>query len=798
VSRSQYGNVVLIQFAFDARFFSHNTITLSPVIYMLLFWHNRRRYSDTFCQVIGVCGQEPQVLGVYPSYPPSILTTQLYKRGQIGVLKGINMTATKTRALELLRGSLGKPEANFHEHQWEAISTLVEKRSRLLVVQRTGWGKSAVYFIATKLMREQGYGPAIIISPLLALMRNQIESAAGYGVRLGSINSSNTDEQNDLTRDSVVAGNLDAIIISPEQLSKPSFNEEVLVPISDRVGLFVIDEAHCISDWGHDFRPDYKRIVNILPFLPVNMPILATTATANQRVMSDVCIQLGDDVQVFRGELTRESLHLQAIDFPKRSHRLAWLAETLPKLEGTGIIYATTKRDAQQVAEWLINQGINAHAYHAGEFPGMSKAQSAARRVELEEALLNDQVKALVATSALGMGYDKSDLAFVIHYQSPGSVVSYYQQVGRSGRQIPKAYGILLSGREDDDIQRYFIGQAFPRESLVNGILDVLEDSDDGLKTAEVIQRVNGRKKKIEAALKYLTAESPAPLMVASQSPIVYARTTNAYQLPHEAIARLSQVKETEWETMQVYADHDGCLMQFLSNELDDPHASPCGKCANCNPEESVSEAISHEMGQAAADFLENVLIEIEPRKQVTCSDFPVYQFPRRLADGGLLHEPGRALSRWGEAGWGEIAKAGKEAGAFDPRLAVASAKLIVRRWDLDPVPSWLTFVPSQRNQSLVANFAQQLADQLGIPCVDVVKKIRGNQQQKRMENSNFQCTNLDGVFAIEPDIPNAPVLLVDDAFDSQWTFTVIAALLLRAGSGPVFPFAIMDTSTGH
>ncbi|RLA52304.1 MAG: ATP-dependent DNA helicase RecG [Gammaproteobacteria bacterium] len=706
------------------------------------------------------------------------------------------MNATESRALELLRTSLGKSDATFHEHQWESISTLVEKRSRLLVVQRTGWGKSAVYFIATKLMREQGYGPTIIISPLLALMRNQIESAAGYGVRLGTINSSNTDEQNGQTRDSVVAGELDAIIISPEQLAKPSFNEEVLLPISDRIGLFVIDEAHCISDWGHDFRPDYKRIVNILPFLPVNMPVLATTATANQRVMNDVCNQLGDDIQVFRGELTRESLHLQAIDFPKRSHRLAWLAEILPQLEGTGIIYATTKRDAQQVAEWLTNQGINVYPYHAGEFPGMSRAQSSARRLELEEALLNDQVKALVATSALGMGYDKSDLAFVIHYQSPGSVVSYYQQVGRAGRQIPKAYGILLSGSEDDDIQRYFIRQAFPREALVNGILEVLEASEDGLKTAEVIQRVNGTNKKIDAALKYLTAESPAPVMVAQQSPIIYARTTNAYQLPHEAITRLSQIKEAEWETMQAYVHHDGCLMQFLSNELDDPHASPCGKCANCNPEESVAEAISHEMGQAAADFLENVLIEIEPRKQVTCSDFPVYQFPRRLAAEGLLHEPGRALSRWGEAGWGEIAKAGKEAGAFDPRLAIASAKLIRKRWHPDPVPGWVTFVPSQRNQDLVANFAQQLADQLGIPCIDTVKKVRNNRQQKFMENTNFRCANLDGVFAIEPDISDAPVLLVDDAFDSRWTFTVIAALLLRAGSGSVFPFAIMDTST--
>lgn len=705
------------------------------------------------------------------------------------------MNATESRALELLRESLVNPEANFHEHQWEAISTLVEQRSRLLVVQRTGWGKSAVYFIATKLMREQGYGPTIIISPLLALMRNQIESAAGYGVRLGTINSSNTDEQNDHTRDSVVAGELDAIIISPEQLSKPSFNDEILQPIADRIGLFVIDEAHCISDWGHDFRPDYKRIVNILPFLPVNMPVLATTATANQRVMNDVCHQLGDDIQVFRGELTRESLHLQTMDFPKRSHRLAWLAETLPKLEGTGIIYAATTRDAEQVAAWLQAQGIDAHAYY-GSFKGMSSAESTARRMQLEEALLENRVKALVATSALGMGYDKHDLAFVIHYQSPGSVVSYYQQVGRAGRGIPKALGILMSGNEDDDIQQYFIQQAFPKEQLVEDILARLESSDEGMTKPQLLRSVNGADKKVEAALKFLTAESPAPVIVAQQRPIKYARTPTAYQLPHEAIARLSEIKAAEWGVMQTYVHHGGCLMQFLSSELDDPNAAPCGKCANCDPGSSISETFSHEMGLAAAEFLENVFIEIEPRKRLDPADFPTDGFPRMLASEDLLCETGRALCQWGEAGWGEIAKAGKEAGSFDPRLADASAKLITLRWHPDPFPAWVTYVPSHRHPELVANFALQLAAKLGIPCVEAVKKVRNNQQQKFMQNTQFRCNNLDGVFEIENLHSDEPVLLIDDAVDSKWTFAVIGALLRRAGSGPVYPFAVMSTAT--
>lgn len=705
------------------------------------------------------------------------------------------MTATKNRALELLRSCLNNPEATFHEHQWEAISTLVEKRSRLLVVQRTGWGKSAVYFIATKLMIEQGYGPTIIISPLLALMRNQIESAAGYGVRLGAINSSNTNEQNDHTRDSIVAGELDAIIISPEQLSKPKFNEEVLLPIADRIGLFVIDEAHCISDWGHDFRPDYKRIVNLLPLLPVNMPVLATTATANDRVMDDICHQLGDNIQVFRGELTRESLHLQTINFPKRSHRLAWLAEILPKLEGTGIIYVSTTRDAEQVSSWLQTKHIDAPAYY-GSFKGMSSAESTERRMLLEKALLDNRVKALVATSALGMGYDKHDLAFVIHYQSPGSAVGYYQQVGRAGRGIPMARGILLSGKEDDDIQQYFIQQAFPKETLVKEILATLESSVDGMTTPEVLRCVNGTFKKVTAALKFLSAESPAPVVVEKQRPIKYARTPTPYQLPHETIASLSAIKAAEWKVMQTYVHHNGCLMEFLSKQLNDRNATPCGKCANCAPEDAVAETFSHEIGLAAAEFLENLYIPIEPRKQVDSANFPVDRFPRNLSSQGLICETGRALCRWGEAGWGEIAKAGKASRSFDPRLVDASAKLIRMRWAPEPFPTWLTYVPSHRHPKLVSNFAQQLAAKLGIPCVEAVKKVRNNQQQKSMQNTQFRCNNLDGVFNIETLHSDEPVLLIDDAVDSKWTFAVIGALLRGAGSGPVYPFAVMSTAT--
>lgn len=698
----------------------------------------------------------------------------------------------KDQAVALLRKSLGNKEANFHEDQWESISTLVENRGRLLVVQRTGWGKSAVYFIATQLLRKQGCGPTIIISPLLALMRNQINSAAKYGVKLGTINSSNTDVENNQTIENIQNKNLDAIIISPEQLSKSSFNDDVLLPMANQVGLFVIDEAHCISDWGHDFRPDYKRIVNILPFLPKNMPVLATTATANQRVVDDVCVQLGDNIQVYRGKLTRESLHLQNISFPKRSQRLAWLADTLPQFEGTGIIYTATTRDADQVSEWLKSRGISVESYH-----GNVKSN---RRLELEDRLLKNRLKALVATSALGMGYDKPDLSFVIHYQSPGSVVSYYQQVGRAGRAIPKAYGILLSGNEDNDIQQYFIQQAFPQEQLVQDILAVLEISDNGLSKNEIQARVNGRFNKIEAALKFLSAESPAPILISQQQPIKYSRTIIDYQLPHEAIARLSKIKEHEWSVMQEYLHHGECLMQFLSHQLDDNSSESCEKCINCNKSESLPTGYSHETGLAAAEFVGNISIIIEPKKRAgngraqAVSRFPVYQFPFNLVN--LQHEPGKALSRWAEAGWGEIAMHGKRNGHFDDRLVDASAELILHRWQPEPSPKWVTYVPSKRHPDLVPDFAVKLADKLGLPCINAVNIIKDNEPQKQMENSDFRCQNLDGVFKIASELPEGPLFLIDDVFDSGTTFMVISALLRSAGSGLIFPFAIMSTST--
>jgi len=522
------------------------------------------------------------------------------------------------RALELLRQGVGDQNADFHTDQWEAIDTIVNDRKRLICVQRTGWGKSSVYFISTKLMREQEHGPTIIISPLLALMRNQIESAAKYGVTLGSVNSSQSPEENSLNKQHLLEGRLDALIIAPEQLANDEFVSDIIIPSNP--GLFVVDEAHCISDWGHDFRPDYRRISRVLLNI-ADTPVLATTATATERVVEDVVEQLsveGQDIYLLRGQLTRDSIHLQNIHLPKRSQRLAWLTHIIPQINGTGIVYATTISDAFLVAAWLRSCGISAEGY-AGSIPGLNKADSAVKREQLEQALLNNQLKVLVSTSALGMGFDKGDLSFVIHYQSAGSVVSYYQQVGRAGRSIEKAYGVLLSGDEDHEIQSYFIREAFPKEELVNDLLIILDSDDcDGLKKNQLEGLLNHAPNKIESAIKFLLAEFPPPIVkVIENRATVFQRTVSEYNLPVEMINRLSQRKVGEWQEVQAYMKEESCLMQVLAKALDDELATPCGKCANCDPENAFMMSYPQELGQKAVEFLGNTMIVIEPKKQV-------------------------------------------------------------------------------------------------------------------------------------------------------------------------------------
>lgn len=688
-------------------------------------------------------------------------------------------TELRYRALLLLHEALNNPRADFRDGQWDAIADLIQNQSRLLVVQRTGWGKSLVYFLATRLLRDAGAGPTLLISPLLALMRNQIAAAKRIGVKAATINSSNTEEWESI-KDQLLAERVDVLIISPERLANDKFRETVLLPISQRIGLFVVDEAHCISDWGHDFRPDYRRIVRVLQALPQNIPVLATTATANNRVVDDIVAQLGANLRLSRGSLIRKSLQLQNIKLPNPAARMAWLSEHLPNLPGSGIIYTLTINDAERVAAWLKTQGINAKAYHG--------KLSAEERLTLEDQLLNNEIKALVSTTALGMGFDKPDLGFVIHYQRPGSVVHYYQQVGRAGRSVEQAYGILLSGDEDDEITNYFIRTAFPAEAHTQEVLNALHQADDGFSIPQLEQQLNLSKGQIDKVLKLLSLDSPAP--VTKQGSKWYATPIN-YQPDNEKIEQLMQIRRSEQAQMQEYMESQQCLMAFLAEALDDPNPTPCGKCAVCLGRPLLPETCSLERVNQAIQHLRRSDQLIEPRKK-----WPDYV---QLSNGWkgkirkeLQAENGKALALWGDAGWGELVKKGKyQKNHFDDVL-VEGAFEMIQRWQPQPFPTWVTCVPSLNRPELVPNFAQRLAEKLGLPFKPVVRKARQNQQQKEMSNSYQQAHNLDGVFEVDTwQGMKGAVFLIDDMVDSRWTFTVIAALLRRAGSGEVFPLAL-------
>ena len=694
---------------------------------------------------------------------------------------------TKDEGLQLLRTSINNPTANFHKDQWEAIDALVNHRKKMLVVERTGWGKSSVYFIATRALRDKGFGVTVIISPLLALMRNQIVSAERLGIKAVTINSSNTQDWQLLSQ-RILNNEIDVLLISPERLANENFMNSLLTPISATIGLFVVDEAHCISDWGHDFRPDYQRITRILQQMPPNIPVLATTATANDRVVADIEKQIGG-IETIRGTLIRDSLVLQNIKLSDQASRLAWIVEHINSIEGTGIIYTSTIRDTELLAEWLNHNNISALAYH-GSVTHQEFEDSNSYRQFLEEQLMNNKIKALVATTALGMGYDKPDLGFVIHYQLPASIVAYYQQVGRAGRAISKARGVLLSGHEDADIQAYFINSAFPSEEHIFQVLNILEKSN-GLSLREIEEEINLRYGQIEKVLKYLAIQSPSPVF---KERTKWYRTVNHYQMDKEKIAFLTNQRYEEFAEVEKYMKSKDCLMSYLRKVLNDSNIEDCGKCANCNPSDIISHSFSNDLGIKASKFLKHHAIPIKTKKQFAKDAFPQYGFATKIPIE-LQHKEGIVLSKWMDAGWGKVVADNKHNNHFNDELVDAVVDMI-KEWNPTPKPTWVTAIPSLKHTDLVPTFAKRVAKKLNIPYRESIKKVKHNQAQKMMQNRFYQCHNLDGAFEIE-NILNEPLLLIDDIVDSGWTFTVASALLRRKGTGEVFPVALTSTANG-
>jgi ATP-dependent DNA helicase RecQ len=698
---------------------------------------------------------------------------------------GMEMTADRVVSEQVLRRLAG-PTATLRDDQWTAIDALVGGGRRVLLVQRTGFGKSAVYFVATSLLRARGAGPTVIVSPLLALMRNQIEAAASAGIRAATINSANVTEWADITK-SIAAGEVDVLLVSPERLNNPEFRDEVLPQLAAACGLLVVDEAHCVSDWGHDFRPDYRRIRTFLAGLAEGVPVLATTATANARVAQDVAEQLGDGALVLRGSLDRESLRLGVLDLPSPAHRLGWLAAHLSGLSGSGIIYTLTVAAAAEVSTFLRSQG-----YEVASYSGRTEN---AEREQAEADLLANRVKALVATSALGMGFDKPDLGFVIHLGAPPSPIAYYQQVGRAGRAVASADVLLLPGVEDESIWRYFASLAFPAQEQVERVLDALGTSDRPLSTQALEARVDLRRGRLELMLKVLDVDGAVRRVKGG-----WVATGDPWSYDVQRYGRLAQARKGEAAAMRTYAATDQCRLEFLRTQLDDPYARACGRCDSC-----VGPWYAHKVPAAALDaamvFLGRPGVVVEPRKLWPTGGSALgVELSGKILPAEAA-EPGRVLGRLSDLGWGTRLRELLRLGAPDnevPSDVLQAVISVLKEWGWVRRPAGVVAIGTRTRPRLVGSLARRLAEVGRLELLgELPRRGGGPPGAAAVSNSVQRLAAVHDAFVVPPDLAAAlvalpgPVLLVDDVIDSGWTVTVAARLLRQAGAAAVLPFAL-------
>jgi ATP-dependent DNA helicase RecQ len=675
-------------------------------------------------------------------------------------------------ALGRLRTLTADDGASFRDGQLDAMRDLVVDRARVLCVQRTGWGKSAVYFVATALLREAGAGPTLIVSPLLALMRNQIAAAERLGLRAHTVNSTNIDEW-DVIREQLAADTIDLLLISPERLNNPKFRDSMLPLFARSVGLLVIDEAHCISDWGHDFRPDYRRVKDMLDALAPDVAVLGTTATANHRVVADVGEQLtapgGPPLRTYRGTLARTSLRLEVLELPKPAQRLAWLVQHLPTLPGSGIVYTLTKRDAEQVASFLSANGIAAAPY-SGE-------QETADRIATETRLLRNELKAVVATSALGMGYDKADLTFVVHYQAPGSVVSYYQQVGRAGRGVDQAEIVLLRGGEDRRIQDFFIEQAFPSRERIEVVLaDLATAGDEGLTTRQLMGQVNLGMGRIEAMLKILDVEGAVRRNGSRWLLVPGAHWT----YDAERYAQVTALRRAEQQAMATFGSDGRCLMRALQEELDDAAASDCGRCSVC-AEARYAGALDPALVEQAVRYLRSRPVEVEAKKMAPDAAGTMRKIPEEVRV-----DPGWSLARFGDGGWWPAVARGLEAGEFEADVVEALADVV-----RGSGAGWVTSVPSTSLGGALVQLGERVAAELDVPHIELLERREARPPQREMANAVQQAANVRGAFRVTGTPPASTGVLLDDRRHSGWTLAMVGGLLRKAGAPSVVPLVL-------
>jgi ATP-dependent DNA helicase RecQ len=679
-----------------------------------------------------------------------------------------------------LQALVGREDAELREDQWRAIEALAVDRRRALVVQRTGWGKSAVYFVATLLLRAGGAGPTVIVSPLLALMRNQIAAAERAGIRAVTINSTNMQDWEPI-HDAIRAGEVDVLLVSPERLNNPGFRDEVLPRLAATCGLLVVDEAHCISDWGHDFRPDYRRIRTLLAELPDGIPVLATTATANARVTDDVAEQLGTDVLVLRGSLDRESLRLGVVRLKTAEQRLAWLADHLAEQPGVGIVYCLTVAATQEIADYLRSRG-----HHVAAYSGQTEPTE---RTALEEDLAAGRIKALIATSALGMGFDAT-LGFVVNMGAPQSPVAYYQQVGRAGRGtgLPPegATVVLLPAIEDRDIWAYFASLAFPREELVRQTLEALADEGAPFGTPALETRVELNRTRLETMLKVLDVDGAVRRVRGG-----WEATGQPWSYDEDRYRRVREAREREQEAMLDYLETTTCRMRFLREQLDDPEATDCGRCDNCGGL-SLDASVSAEAVEEAGARLARPGVPIEPRKL----------WPTGMASLGIelkgkiseAADQGRAVARLTDLGHGQALRGLFRPDTPDGQVPVPLVQAVLTMLDdWRPEVDAIVVVESFTRPTLTDDLAGGLSRRLQVPIVGRWAIVDpGVAPGQGSANSAQRVAAVGRRATLQAEVPpDARVLLVDDLVVTGWTLTLAARAVRSAGAAAVLPLTL-------
>lgn len=689
------------------------------------------------------------------------------------------LTAAQQHAADAVITSLAGPGARLRDDQLTAVSALTAPGARVLVVQATGWGKSAVYWSATAIIRAAGGGPTLIVSPLLSLMRDQVAAAHRGGLSAATLNSSNIGEWSAI-EERLRGGDLDVLLVSPERLANPGFGRRVLDALAGNLGLLVIDEAHAVSDWGHDFRPDYRRVADVLRDLNPATPVLATTATANARVTADVAEQLGTQTLVLRGSLARKSLHLNVLDGLSPIQRYAWVAQSLPALPGSGIVYALTVADADRLVDAI--RAVHGDDIAVAAYTGQLDAD---RRHELEDALLHNRVKALVATSALGMGYDKPDLGFVVHVGSPPSPVSYYQQVGRAGRALDDAVVMLLASATDDRIWEYFATATIPDPDKMRDLITALDAADEPQSVVALEASTRFRRTRIELMLKQLAVDGAT-----ERTPDGWVSTGTPWTYDAEHYDGIIAVRRREADIMRDYVAGRRCLMRLLTESLDDPQAADCGRCSVCRGRlsEGLPDAVDPQIVRSVTSVLRRSSMVLEPRKMWPGGEFGT----RGRVPAGVAAEPGRVLAHADAPEWTEVlaaARNGDEHALGElGDAAVATLSAWVRDTGMRP-----DVIVSLRLTG--TNLAETLAAHLR----DVGRRGGGTFPVRMGDPPTDATGTVEAAYWRDhlgdaPDVAGQAVLLVVDASSSGWPITLAAARLREAGATAVLPLLIHRT----